>query len=183
MGFSIILVRPSPAALTYGAATQTAVLLYTERFFLFFHYTENTVRPSETLAFSCFFCVYEIILLYSFVNAIFFFLLTLLTENVSVSLLVQQYLVVFFFYESPFVLLYFVFCICIFLFLNEVRSALKYILPTHKIPYPQGDWWSVVIPSLCVYMYEKCHFPRCLFVFFLDASLPWHGTASKQVII
>ena len=26
---------------TYGAATQTAVLLYTERFFLFFHYTEN----------------------------------------------------------------------------------------------------------------------------------------------
>ena len=39
-----------------------------------------------------------------------------------------------FFFESPFVLLYFV-----FVFLNEVRSALKYILPTHNIPYPQGD--------------------------------------------
>ena len=164
---------------TYGAATQTAVLLYTERFFLFFHYTENTVPPSETLAFSCFFCVYEIILLYSFVNAVFFFLLTFLTENVSVSLLVQQYLVFILFFSS----LHLYFCICIFVFLNEVRSTLKYILPTHKIPHPQGDWWSVVIPSLCVYMYAKCHFPRCLFVFFLDASLPWHGTASKQVVI
>ena len=165
---------------TYGAATQAAVLLYTERLF-FFHYTENTVSPSETLAFSCFFCVYEIILLYSFVNAVFFFLLTLLTENVSVSLLVQQYLVFIYFFRGS--ICPFVFCICIFVFLNEVRSALKYILPTHKIPYPQGDWWSLVIPSLCVYMYAKCHFPRCLFVFFLDASLPWHGTASKQVII
>ena len=84
---------------TYGAATQTAVLLYTA-IFLFFHYTENTVPPSETLAFSCFFCVYEIILLYSFVNAVFFFLLTLLTENVSVSLLVQQYHVFIYLFSS-----------------------------------------------------------------------------------
>ena len=84
--------------------------------FLFFHYTENTVPPSETLAFSCFFCVYEIILLYSFVNAVFFFLLTLLTENVSVSLLVQQYLVLIFFFSS----LHLYFCIfCLYICISK----------------------------------------------------------------
>ena len=138
--------------------------------FLFFHYTENTVPPSETLAFSCFFCVYEIILLYSFVNAVFFLLLTLLTENVYVSLLVQQYLVFIYIFSSHH--LYFcILCICIFVFLNEVRSALKYILPTHKIPYPQGDWWSVVIPSLCMYMKRKMSFPSVSFCFLLRCQL------------
>ena len=138
----------------------------TQSIFLFFHYTENTVPQPETLAFSCFFCVYEIILLYSFVNAVFFFLLTLLTENVSVSLLVQQYLVFILFFRVS--ICTFVFCICLFVFLNEVRSALKYTLPTHKIPYPQGDWWSVVIPSLCVYIMS---FPLVSFCFLLRCQL------------
>ena len=75
----------------------------------------------------------------------------------------------------------FVFCICI----SKWSTKCFEVYFTHtQDTVPSGWlWWSVVIPSLCVYMYAKCHFPRCLFVFFLDASLPWHGTASKQVII